>query len=55
LGIAFIYQQGTLKAEKEIEAVVVTIYPEVDYSSLVTGATFTIQEGHHVVGKGEVI
>jgi len=55
LGVAFIYQQGTLKAEKEIEAVVVTIYPEVDYSSLVIGATFTIQEGHHVVGKGEVI
>ena len=55
LGVAFISQQGTLKVEKEIEAVVVTLYPGVDYSRLVTGATFTIREGPHVVGNGKVI
>ena len=55
LGIVFISQAGTIKAGKEIEAVITTVYPEVDYSSLVSGATFTIREGKSIVGNGEVI
>ena len=38
-------QAGAFKAGKEIEAVVTTVYPEVDYSGLVSGATFKILEG----------
>lgn len=55
LGVAFKSQESALKQEHEIEAVVTTIYPEVDYSSLVTGATFTIREGTKVVGNGKVL
>ena len=55
LGIAFISQEGALKAEKEIEALVAALYPEVDYSSLVSGASFTIREGQNIVGNGRVI
>jgi len=29
--------------------------PGADYSGLVTGTTFTIREGGHIVGSGEVI
>ena len=55
LGIAFTSQEGALKADKEIEALVTTVYPDVDYSGLVSGATFTIREGRNIVGNGKVI
>lgn len=55
LGIEFVSQEGALKAEKEINATVGTIYPNVDYSSLAQGATFTIQEGPNIVGNNKVL
>jgi hypothetical protein len=55
LGIAFTSQEGALKAENEIEALVITVYPDVDYSELVSGSTFTIREGQKIVGNGKVI
>lgn len=55
LGVVFTSQKGALKEEKEIEALVTTLYPEVDYSGLVSGATFTIREGQKIVGNGKVI
>ena len=55
LGVSFSSQEGALKPEHEINAVVSTIYPDVDYSALVTGATFTIREGQKVVGNGKVL
>ena len=55
LGIAFISQDEPLKEEKEIKATVSKIYPEVDYSTLITGATFTIREGAKIVGNGSVL
>ena len=55
LGVVFISQVGALKEGKEIEAVVTAVYPEVDYSSLVSGATFTIREGQNIVGNGKVM
>lgn len=55
LGVAFISQVGELKAENEVEAVIATVYPDVDYSSLVSGTTFTIREGKNIVGNGVVM
>lgn len=55
LGVEFVDQQEELIAEKEIIAEVETIYPNVDYSSLVKGTTFTIREGGSIVGNGKVL
>ena len=55
LGIVFISQKEPLIEEKEITAIVSTVYPDVDYSSLKTGITFTIREGAKIVGNGSVL
>ena len=55
LGVVFISQEGALKKEKEIEAVVTMPYPETDYSNLINGVTFTIREGDKIIGNGKVI
>ena len=55
LGVLFVSQSEPLAEEKQVVAEVNTIYPEVDYSSLATGVTFTIREGGSVVGTGEVL
>lgn len=55
LGVVFVSQDGPLIEEKDILAEIETLYPGVDYSKLVKGATFTIREGGSVVGNGEVL
>jgi len=55
LGVTFVFQEGALEEEKEFNAIVATIYPDVDYSSLTKGATFTVREGHKIVGNGRVL
>lgn len=55
LGVLFVAQEGPLVEEEETLAEIETLYPGVDYSKLVMGATFTIREGGSVVGNGEVL
>lgn len=55
LGIAFQSQESGLIADKKIEALVSTLYPNVDYSGLISGTSFTIREGNAIVGNGIVI
>lgn len=55
LGVIFVGQKVALVAENETIAELETVYPNVDYSYLVPGATFTIREGVAIVGYGEVL
>jgi len=55
LGVVFVAQDAPLIEEKDIVAEIETLYPGVDYSKLVRGATFTIREGGSVVDNGEVL
>ncbi len=55
LGIAFTSQEEPLVVEKDINAKVITIYPNTDYSLLKKGITFTVREGGNIIGNGEVI
>src|SRR4051812_12549406 len=54
IGVAFVSQEELLTAEKEIIALVETMYSGVNYAPLKKGATFTIREGGSIVGNGEV-
>jgi hypothetical protein len=56
LGVQFTGDDRTLPAGIEHHVTLVLSYlPEVDYSGLVSGATFTIREGGLIVGFGHVI
>lgn len=55
LGIVFISQEEVLIPEKEVIAKVKKVYCDVDYSKLISGATFTIREGGSIVGNGCVL
>lgn len=55
LGVAFVLGPDIVETNKPLEVLVLLVYPEVDYSQLTVGATFTIREGAQVVGYGEVI
>jgi hypothetical protein len=55
LGVAFQSQQNELEADKKIDALVSKLYPDVDYSGLTSGTTFTIREGNKIVGIGIVV
>ena len=55
LGVVFVAQDGPLQYEKELLAEVETVYSGINYSSLKTGATFTIREGGSIVGNGKVL
>lgn len=55
LGITFVNQKTELKEEQEIEATISTLYSDIDYNSLTTGATFTIREGGKIVGNGKIL
>ncbi len=55
LGITFISQNEPLIQEKEVIAKVLKVYSDIDYSNLISGATFTIREGGSIVGNGCVL
>jgi len=54
LGMVFISQDEPLE-EKEIKATVSKTYPDINYSTLMPGTTFTIREGTKIVGNGCVL
>lgn len=56
LGVAFLSGQNPVEFNQPLYVQLVCIYyPNIDYSQLVLGATFTIREGHRIVGYGEVV
>ena len=55
LGVAFVGGSGSAFAGHPFIAELALLYwPNVSYDSLVSGATFTIREGPHIVGFGTV-
>ena len=44
-----------LPGKQYVVSLVLPYYGTVEYSDLVSGATFTIREGHRIVGFGEVL
>ncbi len=55
LGVAFLKGPEVIEFGKPLSVQLVLMYhPYVGYAKLVPGATFTIREGGHVVGYGEV-
>jgi hypothetical protein len=56
LGVTFMGDGRILQAGCEHEVMLLlTYYPDVDYSELREGATFTVREGPQVVGMGRVL
>jgi hypothetical protein len=56
LGVAFTGDGRTLPAGAEHAATLTLPYwPDVDYSALISGTTFTVHEGGRVVGWGRVV
>jgi hypothetical protein len=55
LGVAFVAGPSNVVAGQSFVAELALMYwPNVSYDSLVSGATFTIREGPHIVGFGSV-
>jgi hypothetical protein len=55
LGVAFVAGPSNVVAGQSFIAELALMYwPNVSYDSLVSGATFTIREGPHIVGFGSV-
>jgi hypothetical protein len=56
LGVAFVNAEGMLNPGEEAEVTMLLMYhPDVSYSELVPGATFTLREGPRIVGFGKVL
>lgn len=56
LGVVFLSGQSPFEFNKPLFVQLgLMYYPNVDYSQLVLGATFTIREGGNIVGYGEVV
>lgn len=56
LGVQFTGDNRVLPAGSDHQVTLRLIYfPEVDYSAVISGATFTIREGGAIVGFGRVI
>lgn len=53
LGVTFVDGDACVY-DKEIDAIVVSLYEGVGYHKLVKGAEFLIMEGPHIVGEGIV-
>jgi len=54
LGVAFLSGPEIANPGTSFISTMLLIYPEVDYSALVPGATFSIREGWRMVGYGRV-
>jgi translation elongation factor EF-Tu-like GTPase len=54
LGVRFTGGGDTMEPGQSYEVQLELLYPDVDYRSLVSGATFTIREGGRIVGFGEI-
>jgi len=55
LGVQFVDGPDEVAPGAKAEVVMQLLYPGVDYSSLVPGATFTVLEGPRVVATGIVV
>jgi hypothetical protein len=56
LGVYFLEGPDISVSDQALRCrLVLVYYPDVDYSALQIGTTFTIREGPHVVGSGTVI
>jgi hypothetical protein len=55
LGVEFVQGLGAIQFGAESRYTIRLLFPLVDYSALRSGATFTIREGHRVVGHGIVL
>ena len=56
LGVQFTGDDRMLPAGVEHQVTLALVYfPDVDYSAIISGATFTIREGARVVGFGRVV
>ncbi len=53
LGVTFVDGDACVY-DKEMDAIVVSVYEGVGYHKLVKGAAFLIMEGPHIVGEGIV-
>ena len=54
LGVTFV-DGDVCVFDKEIEAIVVSVYEGVGYHKLVKGTKFLVMEGPHIVGEGIVM
>ena len=54
LGVFFVDGPEIIGSAEQVEVTMLLVYPNVDYSDLIPGATFLIVEGPHVVGKGVI-
>jgi hypothetical protein len=55
LGVAFVLGPSNVVAGEPFVAEIALMYwPKLSYDSLVSGATFTVREGPHIVGFGTV-
>ena len=55
LGVAFLEGPRELRFGEPAEVLLRLDYPNVDYSSLCVGASFTVREGAKIVGYGIVL
>ena len=56
LGVCFLQGPAEYATGRPLRCLLALMYhPQVDYTALQTGATFTLREGPHVVGFGTVL
>ena len=56
LGVCFLGNGRVLELGKQYKVNLALVYhPHVSYNAVIKGATFTVREGEHIVGFGEVL